>query len=145
MTAATKPTIEGFKAVLSKIGFKYGRCVLKAKDIDSKVWLCEGLSDNHLLIQTKYLIDDEIGEFRADSIDDIIPSSMTELENQTCGFNKDAYYERWKASEKYADRYESGPKARPYKTLKRRIKEADAFYDWCCEVYSRLSELKSGN
>ena len=139
-----KPTIEDFKAVLSKIGFTEGYYVLKARDIDRKVWLCESMCENGLLIQTKYLVDDEIGEFHADSIDDIIPSFMAELEKQTCGFNKDTYYDRWKATEKYAYRYESGPNARCYMTLKRRIKEADAYYDWCCEVHSRLSKLKSG-
>ena len=140
------PTIEDFKAVLSKIGFTADEyCDLEAKDIDSKVWLSKSMWENGLLIQTKYLIDDEIGEFHADSIDDIIPSFMAELENQTCGFNKDAYYDRWEATEKYADEYESGPNARYYMTLENRIEEADSYYDWCCEVYSRLSKLRSGN
>lgn len=139
-----KPTIEDFKSVLSKIGFKKVNYVLKAKDIDRKVWLCEAMCENGLLIQTKYMVDDEIGEFYADSIDGIIPAFMVELEHQTFGFNKDAYYDHWKATDKYADMYESGPNARSYKTLKRRIKEADAYYDWCCEVYSRLSKLESG-
>lgn len=141
---ATKPTIEDFKSVLSKIGFKDDGFGLVARGIDDQVWLCESMWENGLLIQTKYLVDDEMGEFRANSIDDIIPSFMAELEKQTCGFDKDAYYDRWEATEKYADEYESGPNARYYMTLENRIEEANAYYEWCCEVYSRLSNLKSG-
>ena len=137
-----KPTMDDFKHLLSKIGFEDDGFDLVAEGIDGKVWLCESMWENGLLIQTKYLVDDEIGEFHADSIDDIIPSFMAELKQQTCGFDKDAYYDRWEATEKYADEYESGPNARYYMTLECRIEEADAYYDWCCEVYSRLSKLK---
>lgn len=163
-----KITIKEFVEFMGKIGFTQdpqnwpngytdqdvldGVGNIFTSDIDKHVWINAG---DDIVIESEYLVDDQIAEFDTGSIEDMKISFMKELLSITRNFNKAEMYEHWGCAEGYLEEYEDGvgdpgytinrldrSSDLEYHTLWGMRKQADNMFDWALEIFNRLAKLE---